>query len=79
MLEKELKTYEELKSKLREENPSGGFAVIKEDKILGVWNSRQDALNAGIKEYGNVPFLVKEIGEKSNNINSFSRDFVFIS
>jgi hypothetical protein len=79
MLEKELKIYEENKARLREENPSGGYVIIKDERIFGVWNDRQDALNAGIKEFGNVPFLVKEIGEKSNNINSFSRDILFVN
>ena len=79
MLEKELKVYEDNKARLRQDNPSGGFVVIKDDNILGVWNNRQDALTAGIKEFGNVPFLVKEIGNKANNINSFSRDIIFVN
>jgi hypothetical protein len=77
MLEKELRIFNENKAKLKEANPSGGYVVIKDEKILGVWNDRQDALRAGIQEYGNVPFLVKDIGESDSRINSFSRDLVF--
>jgi hypothetical protein len=77
MLEIELKIFEESKAQLKVENPSGGFVVIKDEKILGVWNDRQDALRAGIKEYGNVPFLVKSISDEDNKINTFSREMVF--
>ena len=77
MLEQEIKIFEDNKAKLKEDYPSGGFVVIKGEKILGVWNDRQDALKAGIEEYGNVPFLVRDILENDNVIN-FSRDLEFI-
>lgn len=77
MLEKELEIFEKEKAKLREENPSGGYVVIKGKEILGIWNDRQDALKAGIEKYGNVSFLVKDIDESNNHVNTFSRDFIF--
>ena len=77
MLEQEIKIFEENKSKLKEDYPSGGFVVIKGEEILGVWNDRQDALKAGIEKYGNVSFLIKDILENDNVIN-FSRDLKFV-
>jgi hypothetical protein len=77
MLEKELKIFEENKEHLKKENPSGGFVVIKDEEILGVWRNRQDALKSGIEKYGNVTFLVKSISDLGNKINTFSRDMIF--
>jgi hypothetical protein len=77
MLEKELKQYEHIKAKLREENPQGGFVVIKDEEILGVWNDRQDAIRAGLEKYGNVTFLVKNIQDSDKTVNTFSRNIIF--
>lgn len=79
MLEKELEIFEREKAKLKEENSSGGYVVIKEDEILGVWNDREDALKAGLEKYGDVPFLVKNIDESNNSVNTFSRDLIFVN
>lgn len=76
MLEQELKVFNEHKAQLLSENPSGGFAVIKGDEILGVWVSRVDALKEGIEHYGNVAFLIKDINESDSVIN-FTRNLQF--
>lgn len=77
MLEKELQTYNAQKASLQAAYPNGGFVVILGDTILGVWQTRIDALKAGIDKYGNVQFLVKNIMERNLAAN-FSRDFKFI-
>ncbi len=77
ILKRELEVYEEHLGKLLADFPQGGYVVIKDDKILGVWNDRLDALREGIKTYGNVPFLVKNIKESDGVIN-FSRDITFV-
>lgn len=76
MLEKELQTYNDQRASLVEKNPDGGFVVIKDDEILGVWQTRVDALKAGIEKYGNVSFLVKNILD-SNIAANFSRNLNF--
>ena len=76
MLEIELKTYYEKKAVLQAKYPDGGFVVIKGEEILGVWQTRVDALRAGIEKYGNVSFLVKDIME-SNIVAYFSRNLKF--
>lgn len=78
MLETELKIFNENQSKLKAEHPAGGFVVIKDDKILGVWNDRVDALRQGIEKYGDVPFLVKNILDDNTVVINFSRTLEFI-
>ena len=76
MLDQELELYHQQKSQLQSENPEGGFVVIKEGEILGVWQTSTDALKAGIDKYGNVSFLVKDINDNGIKYN-FSRNISF--
>jgi len=76
MLDKELETFKSKKAELMLQHPNGGFVVIKDEEILGVWESRMDALKAGIEKFGNVPFLVKSINETDVAIN-FTRNLIF--
>jgi hypothetical protein len=39
------------------------YVVIKNDKLLGNFTNQNEAYAAGIKEYGNVPFLIKLVTE----------------
>jgi hypothetical protein len=77
MLEKELETYSKEKASLQLQYPDGGYVVINGDEVLGVWQTRGDALRAGIEKYGNVQFLVKDIMERNIAAN-FSRDFKLV-
>lgn len=62
LLEKELKTYEESKSELIKTSV-GKYVLIKDSKIINVFESQNDAIKAGIEAFGNNPFLVKKIEE----------------
>ena len=73
MLEKELKYFRQIKDELRAKHSDGGFAVIKDEQLLGVWQNRNDALKEGIEEYGDNPFLVKNIYDDPTNAINFSR------
>jgi len=77
MLEKELKYYNEVRDELRAKYPEGGFVVIKDETILGVWLNRTDALKSGIETYGNVPFLVKDINDNPSAKINFTRNINF--
>ncbi|MBI3292432.1 MAG: hypothetical protein HYZ73_06450 [Elusimicrobia bacterium] len=46
------------------------FVVIKGDKILDIYTSYEDALKDGLRQFGNVPFLIKEI-EREENVHFF--------
>ena len=76
MLEKELSLFNKINAELQSQYPQGGFVVIKDDEILGVWSSRIDALRTGIDKYGDVEFLVKNIFDNDVVIN-FTRNLIF--
>lgn len=76
MFENEINIYHNKKLELQSLNPAGGFVVIKDQSVLGVWDSRSDALKAGYETYGNVSFLVKDINE-SDMVTNFSRNLTF--
>lgn len=77
MLEKEIELFNKINGELQSQYPNGGFVVIKNEEVLGVWSSRIDALRAGIEKYGNIEFLVKNIFDNDVIIN-FSRDLKFV-
>jgi hypothetical protein len=69
MLNKEIQYFNSLQTELQVKNPSGGFAVICEEKLLGIWKERNTAIEAGLTKYGNISFLVKSIFEQARTIN----------
>ena len=60
VLEVEIKTYESHRDELIGTN-SGKFVLIKGEKVIGIFDTQLDAINAGYERFGNVPFLVKQI------------------
>jgi hypothetical protein len=60
MLQTELKTYEQHRDQLLG-TAEGKFVLIQNDQILGVYDSKMDAIAQGYQQCGNVPFLVKQI------------------
>lgn len=70
-LTKETETYKKLLPALLVNQ--GKFAVIHGDKLIGAYDSYEDALKIGYKECGMNPFLVKKISAEEN-ISYFSRD-----
>lgn len=77
MLEKELALFKEKQPELRGANQNGGFVVIKDNEILGVWMNRTDAMKEGVLKWGNVPFLVKNINDDLSHVVNFSRNLRF--
>lgn len=71
MFETELATYYKNLQHLREENPLGGFVVIKGEVILDVWLNDLDALKEGYKAFGEERFMIKDINDKPIDIRSF--------
>ncbi|MFH1224854.1 MAG: hypothetical protein V1676_03545 [Candidatus Diapherotrites archaeon] len=71
LLKKELQTYEDKKKELVSEHP-GKYVLIKEDKIIGIFEFQKAAINSGFEKFGNVPFLVKkiELVEQKQNFTS---------
>ncbi|MBI4548439.1 MAG: hypothetical protein HY707_10685 [Ignavibacteriae bacterium] len=61
-LDNEIRTYELHRSELLG-NSKGKFALVKDDKIVGIFEDKLDAIRQGYERFGNVPFLVKQILE----------------
>ncbi len=76
-LEIEIKYFYEIQDELLAKNPSGGFAVIKDQNLLGVWLNRLDAIKQGIDAFGNVSFLVKNINDNPGQMFNYTRELNF--
>ena len=59
-LETELRTYEQHREHLLG-TAEGKFVLIRNEEIVGVYDSKMDAIAQGYQKFGNVPFLVKQI------------------
>jgi hypothetical protein len=60
VLDAELETYEKHKAELLG-SAEGKFVLIRGEQIAGVFDSKMDAIAQGYRQFGNVPFLVKQI------------------
>ena len=69
----EIEVFEREQARLQGENPCGGFVVIKDGEVLGVWRDEFDALGEGVKKFGDVSFLVRDINY-TGEPEYFSRD-----
>ena len=74
LLEKEYKVY---LSHLDEFIPShqNQFVLIKGSKIVDFYNTYEEALKAGLKNFGNVPFFIK-IVQKSEEVHFFHQGII---
>ena len=69
-LEKEFEFYVKNRDAFIDQGYEGKFVVIKDQEILDFFAAYEDALRQGLKKYGNVPFLIKEIS-RFERINFF--------
>lgn len=60
LLETELKTYERHRDHLLG-TAEGKFVLISNEQVIGVYDSKMDAITQGYQKVGNVPFLVKQV------------------
>lgn len=60
LLDVELKTYEGSRDHLLG-TAEGKFVLIRDKQVIGIYDSKMDAIAAGYHQFGNVPFLVKQI------------------
>lgn len=60
LLTAEVETFERHRQELLGES-EGKFALVYQDKIVGVFDSEKDAIGQGYERFGNVPFLVKQV------------------
>ena len=62
LLSKEIETFNKKKEILLRDS-SGKFVLIKDNEVVDVYDSQNDAIKVGIDKFGNSPFLVKKIEE----------------
>jgi len=62
LLKKEIETYNAHKAELVGQS-KGKFVLIKDDKVVDVYDTKMDAIRQGYERFGNVPFLVKLVVE----------------
>ena len=60
ILEKELATFETEKERLLA-GTEGKFVLIKDEDVVGIFDSFVEGVKAGYEKFGNTPFLVKQI------------------
>lgn len=60
----EVATYFRELPRLLAEGEAGRFVLIKGDKVVGVWDTFDDAYQAGVLLYGFGPFLAQPIDER---------------
>ncbi|MBI2368245.1 MAG: hypothetical protein HYV01_24995 [Deltaproteobacteria bacterium] len=60
VLDAEIKTYEQQRDNLLGTS-EGKFVLIRGSQVVGVFDSKMDAIAAGYQQFGNVPFLVKQV------------------
>jgi hypothetical protein len=61
-LEKELVAFEAAKPGLLP-HELGRFALVRDGHLIDTFDTQSDAIRAGYRQFGNVPFLVKQILE----------------
>ena len=60
-LEREFATYRRELIKLIADGHGGRFALIRENAVLGIWNSPSEASEEGRRRFGMDPITVKRI------------------
>ncbi len=62
-LEQELEFFYSHKQELLEHHKNQ-FALIKGNQLIGTFTTWEEAFDAGVKQLGNVPFLIKRVQEE---------------
>ena len=61
VLETEIATFEARKAEL-ESLYLGKFVVIKDDELVGTWDTMDAAATAAVQKFGKGPFLIRQVG-----------------
>lgn len=59
--ERELETYGRHKDQLLEQNAEGQYVVVVGDSLIGPYPTHQAAYTEGLRTFGSVPMLVKQV------------------
>ena len=64
-LDTQLSTFARRQPELLQAGHRGKWVLIYGDSVAGVYESRHQGLRRGYQQFGNVPFLVREVREAS--------------
>ncbi len=62
-LKKELEAYEKMRNELLKQY-RGRVIAIKDEKLIGVYDSEEEAFKDVLEKYGLVPVLIKRVVER---------------
>ena len=62
VLDQERAIFEQNSAEWARQHP-GKFSVVKGDSLAGVFATIDEALSAGVRSFGMVPFLVRQLGQ----------------
>lgn len=65
-LNKEIKYFKKNLAKLLKHH-KGKYALIKDDKFIGAYDTQEAAFSVGVEKFGVVPFLIKLITEEERS------------
>ena len=73
----ELKAYERMKEELLRKY-EGKVVVIKDGKLIGVYDSEEEAFKDIVEKYGPIPVLIKRVvrEEKPEHIPAYTYDLL---
>jgi chitinase len=73
VLAKELETFDLKKGELLAKG-TGKFVLIKDDKVIDIFDTQMDAINQGYERFKDKPFLVKQIMQvdKAQNFTTYN-------
>jgi len=67
-LQKEYNYFVKIRPELLKEK-RGKFALIKEEKLVGIFDTDSDAYKAGVLQFGTDSFLIVRIMDQDENTN----------
>ena len=62
-LAREIEAYEANRERLLRD-ARGKFVLIHDDQIAGTYDTEGDAIDAGYRRFGNVPFFVRQVSSE---------------
>ncbi|MGA2275456.1 MAG: hypothetical protein ABSH00_18035 [Bryobacteraceae bacterium] len=67
MLDTERQYFQDHQEELLKAHP-GRFVIIREQRVIGAFDTLEDALSVGAREFGLSPFLVRRTDERPSEV-----------
>lgn len=60
-LDREIAAYESMRAGLENEH-MGGWVLVYGEKLIGIFNSFNEAAEVAVESYGRGPYLIRQVG-----------------